>query len=269
MSAALLVAALALLSAPTASARRRLGRRSRGLGGRTRWWMSPPRIGTLPAVFLVAGAVGAVAGPTVGVAVALVLLTGGHRLRSTRRTRHRGQVQGELLAALESAVAELRIGAHPAAACTGAAEESKGIVAESFRSAAATATLGGSAASGLASVREADLIRPELERVAAAWLIAENHGIALAELLDAARLDLLGRMRFRSRVDAGMAGARATAAVLAALPVLGLGLGQLTGAAPVMVLLSGGLGGVLLVVGTGLGCAGLLWTDRITRQVTV
>ena len=74
-------------------------------------------------------------------------------------------------------------------------------------------------------------------------------------------------MRIRARTEAGLAGARATATVLAGLPVLGVGLGQLMGAAPLGILLAGGLGGIMLVVGTALVCAGLLWTDRIAARV--
>ncbi|KDE10065.1 hypothetical protein N505_0128110, partial [Rhodococcus aetherivorans] len=106
-----------------------------------------------------------------------------------------------------------------------------------------------------------------LERLAAAWEVSDRHGLALAQLLTAARSDLSGRMRLRSRTEAGLAGARATATVLAALPALGVALGQMMGAAPVTVLLGDGLGGVLLVVGTVLACAGLLWTDRIATRV--
>ena len=100
------------------------------------------------------------------------------------------------------------------------------------------------------------------------WAIAETRGLALAELLGAVRVDLLGRQRFRQRTEAGLAGARATAAVLAGLPLLGVGLGQLMGASPLSVLFGGGLGGVMLVTGSILLCVGLLWTDRIVRAVT-
>jgi len=55
---------------------------------------------------------------------------------------------------------------------------------------------------------------------------------------------------------------------LAGLPVLGVALGQLMGADPLRILLGGGLGGILLLIGTALGCAGLLWTDAITGKVT-
>ncbi|MGB2720736.1 MAG: secretion protein F, partial [Rhodococcus sp. (in: high G+C Gram-positive bacteria)] len=108
----------------------------------------------------------------------------------------------------------------------------------------------------------------ELARLAAAWRVADEHGLALAELLDAVREDMLGRRRFRERTDASLAGARATALVLAGLPILGVALGQLMGANPLQILLGGGLGGMLLLIGTALGCAGLLWTDAITGKVT-
>ena len=80
----------------------------------------------------------------------------------------------------------------------------------------------------------------------------------------AAHRDIVERERFSARVDSGMAGARTTAAVLAGLPVLGIGLGQLIGADPLKFLLSGGIGGWLLVAGVMLACCGLLWSDRIT-----
>lgn len=63
-----------------------------------------------------------------------------------------------------------------------------------------------------------------------------------------------------------MAGARASATLLACLPVLGVALGQLIGAGPVDFLL-GGPGGVLALVGVSLVCAGLLWSDRITARL--
>jgi len=63
-----------------------------------------------------------------------------------------------------------------------------------------------------------------------------------------------------------MAGARATAAILASLPVLPVLMGQVIGARPVAFLLGGHAGGWLLVVGLALVCGGLLWSDRITDR---
>jgi tight adherence protein B len=93
------------------------------------------------------------------------------------------------------------------------------------------------------------------------------HGLAIATLMRTAHRDIVERERFSARVTAGMAGARTTAAVLAGLPLLGIGLGQLIGADPLRFLLSGGLGGWLLMIGVTLACAGLLWSDRITAGV--
>jgi tight adherence protein B len=49
--------------------------------------------------------------------------------------------------------------------------------------------------------------------------------------------------------------------------VLGVLLGQLIGARPLSFLLSGHAGGWLLVVGSMLACAGLVWSDRITDRL--
>src|SRR5699024_11252590 len=100
-------------------------------------------------------------------------------------------------------------------------------------------------------------------RIAAVWAVAERRGIALADLLDAARRDLQVRASFRRRREAGLSGARSTAMVLAALPVLGIGFGCLMGAHPLQVLCDGGLGGLVLVCGVLLDCAGLAWAERI------
>lgn len=53
---------------------------------------------------------------------------------------------------------------------------------------------------------------------------------------------------------------------MAILPLLGVLLGQLIGARPLSFLLTGRVGGWLLVVGLTLACAGLLWSDRITDR---
>lgn len=66
---------------------------------------------------------------------------------------------------------------------------------------------------------------------------AQDHGLAIATLMQTAQRDIVERERFSAKVDAGMTGARTTAAVLAGLPLLGVGLGELIGAEPVRFLL--------------------------------
>lgn len=65
--------------------------------------------------------------------------------------------------------------------------------------------------------------------------------------------------------EAAFAGPRATATVLQALPVVGLGLGLLLGADPVDFLLDGGLGTAVLGAGAALTVAGHGWTRRLVR----
>lgn len=200
------------------------------------------------------------------IAAVVVSATLYKRHRARRIETMRETELNAVLSGLEVLTAELEVGAHPASACASAAEDCDGRVGEAFRAAAARARLGGSAAGGFEHPESS--VDLELTRIANVWTIAESRGLALAELLGAVRTDLLGRRRFRKRTEAGLAGARATAAVLAGLPLLGIGLGQLMGASPLHVLLGGGLGGGMLVVGSMLLCAGLLWTDRIVAGVT-
>ncbi|MCJ0894600.1 type II secretion system F family protein [Rhodococcus sp. ARC_M5] len=202
-------------------------------------------------------------------AVSAAAVAGGTGWQRYRRRLERGRRADELnwlATGVEVVIGELRVGSHPATASAVAADECGGIASAALRGAASRSRLGGRPADGIAS--SDPLLDPELNRLAAAWRVADEHGLALAELLDAVREDMLGRRRFRERTDASLAGARATALVLAGLPILGVALGQLMGANPLQILLGGGLGGMLLLIGTALGCAGLLWTDAITGKVT-
>ncbi|GAB2527279.1 hypothetical protein GCM10027167_33780 [Nocardia heshunensis] len=205
------------------------------------------------------------AGPGALIATALIAATVVRRRRRARRDRSRVAEVTGLLAGLEAVIGELRIGAHPSAAAAVAAAETTGEVARAFAVSAACSRLGGSGAEGLR--RPGSVVAEELSRVAGAWLVAERHGLSLAEPLAAARLDLLGRRHFRDRTEAALAGARATALVLALLPLLGIGLGQLMGASPLHVLFVSAAGTVLLPLGVALTCAGLLWADAITGGV--
>ncbi|AFM19458.1 Flp pilus assembly protein TadB [Mycolicibacterium chubuense NBB4] len=206
--------------------------------------------------------------PVTGVLAAGVL---GATVLSRRRLRRRASVRVAEAAALQGAldllVAELRVGAHPVGAIEVAAAEADGQVAESLNAVAARALLGADVAAGLRAEAQRSTSPGHWNRLAECWELAQRHGLAIATLLQAAQRDIAERERFRGRVEAGMAGARATAAILAGLPALGVLLGHAIGAEPVRFLLSDGAGGGFLVVGTVLICCGLLWSDRITSRV--
>lgn len=257
--AALALAAAVLVSPPNLRGRLRVPSPRRSRRGRL-------VVAVLPAG-VAAALVGMLAPITVLIAAALVGATVALR-RHRRRVRARSAAEAEALqSALDVLVSELRAGAHPVAAFDAAAGESDGAVADWLRAVAARARLGADVTGGLQSVARTSRSPGHWTRIAVCWQLAETHGLAIATLMSTAHRDITERQRFASQVDAGMAGARATAGVLAVLPALGLGLGQLIGADPVRFLLSGGLGGWLLVIGIGLSCAGLLWSDRITTGV--
>jgi len=204
---------------------------------------------------------------TTVLAVLVVGITAGLRYRRRRSIRRATDEGRTLETALDVLVGELRVGSDPVHAFCVAADETEGTVAVSLRGVAARARLGADVTGGLRSAARSSALPAHWERLAVYWQLASDHGLAIAALMRAAQRDIVERQRFSSRVASGMAGARATAVILAGLPLLGLLLGQLIGARPLSFLLSGQAGGWLLVVGSVLACAGLLWSDRITDRV--
>ena len=261
MSAALLALALALVVLP-AKSRGRL--ETLGLAAPAR--RRPP---VLPCATAVAAVLALVLPAGVVAALALVGITWLIRRRRNTRAKRRAAESTALQGALEVLVGELRVGAHPVAAFSVAATEVDGPVAESLRAVAARARLGADVPAGLRSVSDDSALPAHWERLCVCWQLAQDHGLSIAPLMQTAQRDVVERERFSARVDAGMTGARTTAVVLAGLPVLGVGLGELIGAAPLSFLLSSGAGGWLLVIGVALVCAGMLWSDRITGRVSI
>lgn len=201
---------------------------------------------------------------TAGVVAGTVVV----RRRDRAAAQHRRDESTALQGALDVLVGELRVGAHPVDAFGAAAGESGGPVAEGMRAVAARARLGADVAAGLDDVARASQLPGHWQRLAVCWRLAQTHGLALGTLMRAAHEDIVERERFSARVRAAMAGPRTTALVLAGLPLAGIALGQAIGAAPVAFLVASGAGGWLLVIGVVLACAGLLWSDRITAEVT-
>lgn len=189
------------------------------------------------------------------------------RLRRTREARGRRREGEALAAALEVLVGELKVGAPPAAAFATAAAECPGSVGRSLRSVATRAQLGADVAQGIRATAQTSAVAAYWGRLAVFWQLASEHGLPLSVLMRAAHRDIVDRQRFADRMHAALAGARATAMILAALPALGVLLGQLIGADPISFLLGGGLGGALLIGGVTLICAGVVWADRIVDRL--
>ena len=253
-AAALLLAAAVLLT-PT-PAGRLLQLPATSLRRQARWVSAVP-------VLLAAAVVVIAAPPALTIACAGALTVLEIRRRRWSRDRRRRREARALADALDVLIGELRVGAHPLRAFAVAAAESGDEVGRALRAVAARANLGADVPAGIRSIGADSSVPMYWDRLAVFWQLAAEHGLAMSTLMRAAHRDIVDRQRFSERMHAALAGARATAVILALLPALGLLLGQVVGAHPLRFLLGGGPGGALLILGVGLVCAGMLWADRI------
>lgn len=266
----LLACACALLVLPEVTPRRRLGRilkqmpssAVRAPAASVRKLGRPLRARHLLALVCV-GAFLATGRPLPAAAVLLLALTLDRRWRHQQTVRNTAAAGTEVVEGIDAVIAALRTGAHPAAAFAQAAPDCSATVGAAFTRAASRAQIGADIAAGFAT-EEAAL--PAMDRIGAAWHIAEKGGIALVDTLAAVRLDVVAEQQYRRRAQASLAGAKATAQVLALLPLLGIGLGQLMGATPLVFLFDTTTGGLLLLAGIVFTCAGMLWADAITAK---
>ena len=106
-------------------------------------------------------------------------------------------------------------------------------------------------------------LREALGRIAAAVRLSGRTGCSLAAVAGAVEDDLRARHRQRLELRAATAAPRASAALLAGLPLVGLAMGSGVGADPWGVLTGTGTGQVLLVAGVALEAAGLAWSARL------
>lgn len=108
----------------------------------------------------------------------------------------------------------------------------------------------------------------EFARIAPLFALSASRGVPLSRLVAAARDDIDHARRHRATTNAALAGPKTTAVVLALLPFAGLLMGAAMGANPLALLTGGGLGGVLLTVGTALVCAGVIVSQHIIQGAT-
>lgn len=106
-----------------------------------------------------------------------------------------------------------------------------------------------------------------LRGLAACWAVASDTGAGLADSLDRLAASARHEEDIRVQLQAHLAAPRATARMLAGLPVLGLLLGMGLGGDPLAWLLSTVPGLACVIGGVGLTAAGLWWTARIARNV--
>lgn len=106
-----------------------------------------------------------------------------------------------------------------------------------------------------------------LVALAAVWQVSAGSGAGLADAAYRLGTAALQRERMRRELASQMAGPRATARVLAVLPLVGLVLGSGLGGSPVAWLVGTPAGLAVLAAGVLLEVAGLLWVRRLVRGV--
>lgn len=102
--------------------------------------------------------------------------------------------------------------------------------------------------------------------VRGAWRFSATSGAALGEVLDSVSLAIRHAEQAKAQRRAAMAAPVATARLLAALPVIGLGLGQAMGVQPMQVLFGTTTGRVCLVTGLVFGVAGAWWSHVLVQR---
>ncbi|MGY2127135.1 type II secretion system F family protein [Blastococcus sp. SYSU DS0617] len=253
----LLAAAAALLLWPDRRAAGRLpGRDARHAPPGGTPAAGPP---TALVAVLVAGAAAAVSTPLVAVLAAVAAVAGvrawaGRRAAARDDAALRGLADG-----LGALAAELRSGRSLAVAAAAAGD--------ACGDAGAGRLLARAVQTPEVPVREApgDL-GDAVGRIAAATRLSMRTGCSLAAVATAVEDDLRARARHRTELRAATAGPRASAAVLAGLPLLGLLMGSGVGADPWRILTTTGVGQVLLVGGVALEAAGLAWSHRLVQR---
>jgi tight adherence protein B len=164
---------------------------------------------------------------------------------------------------------ELEAGAAPSGAWAAAAA----IAADSspyFQAAAAAASAGQDAGLALRTATRASDVpgrgEASLQRLGSAWSASAALGGSGSAVLERWLEDMDARARGRDALAAALAGPRASAAMIAGLPIVGIGLGSAMGTAPLRVLTGSGIGIALGALGFAFELAGLLWVRQIIRS---
>jgi tight adherence protein B len=241
--------------------------------------MSEAALALLAAVLAAVGAALAVSGRSDGRLRSAVAPrptarpTGGERVSSVvgavrRRARRRGSGERARRLALEvcdALAAELAAGRAVRDALLAAVAAGPG-ARHPCPAAAAACRLGGDVPAALRHDAATSGLRLWAS-LAACWQVGEGSGAGLAAAVDRLVVGARADEEVRREIAAALAAPRATARVLAFLPVVGLGLGTAVGARPVAWLTGSAVGLLVLAAGVAFAAVGVAWTAALARSV--
>ncbi|WP_310526298.1 type II secretion system F family protein [Nocardioides sp.] len=217
-----------------------------GTAGLAGWGAVSGSLPARPGVVMVAGCLAA---------------AGGRLIWQRRRDRHaRAVTAAGVLDACDVLAAELAAGRPPGHALAEAARRWEGLAP------VVQAWSLGSDVPGAFRRAASSPGASDLRVVAAAWQVAHHSGNGLAHAVVRVASRIRAQQQTQRVVTSELASARATARLLAALPLVALGMGSGAGGDPWRFLLERPVGWGCLVGGLGFGVAGLWWIEAIADQ---
>lgn len=182
-----------------------------------------------------------------------------HQRSTVRRTRSATTRRTAVIEACDILAAELTAGSPPSEALEAAAT-----ICPDLQIASAAAKLGGDVPASLDLAAETPGSEG-LRALAAAWRVAEESGAAFAAITERLAESLRAEESIRRQITTTLAGPRATARLLAVLPLFGTFIGYAIGANPLTFLLHTPPGWLCLTLGLLLTITGLHWTNTQSK----
>lgn len=177
------------------------------------------------------------------------------------RRREVAADQAAVLEVCDLLAAELAAGRPPGTALAAASERWAPLVAV-----VEAARLGSDVPEALRRLASERRGAADLRWVAGAWQVAQHSGHGLSAALERTSRSLRARRRTRRLVDSELAAARATARLVACLPLAVLLMGSGAGSDPWTFLLATPVGWICLSLGLGLIGLGLWWIERLADR---
>jgi tight adherence protein B len=229
---------------------------------------APARAPVLPWWLVLAPGLGLVmvVGPAGGLVLAVLSWCGWRAWQVRLLARGHAEERAGAVEALAVLGSELRVGRPPSDALAIAATVAVGGFASTLAVASRSFALGADPVAALRTGASASAAPEALRGLAACVEVCSSSGSSLALAVETVAESMRADQTQRLVIDAELAGPRATALMLAGLPVAGTLLAAGLGAHPLHVLLHTVVGGACLLAGVGLDLLGLWWTGRLVAS---